>query len=312
MSLLKLKPACKDYLWGGTTLADKYQKAPGGSKVAETWELSCYPESPSIIENGENAGISLSDFIKKAGKEVLGKNCERFQSFPVLIKLIDAADDLSIQVHPDDDYALKHEGQYGKTEMWHILDAADGAGIYYGFNREITRDEFKKRIEENTVLDILNFVPAKSGDVFFIEAGTVHSICKGLLIVEIQQSSNITYRIYDYARKDKDGNTRPLHIDKALDVAKLSPVGAPKDFGSHLAKCDYFTTDKLLIDGTYEGCADSSSFVHLLFLSGEGTVRSGSEELDFRPGDSFFITAGTGSYKILGSSEVIVTYESIE
>ena len=310
MSLLKLKPACKDYLWGGTTLADKYKKAGSGSKIAETWELSCYPESPSIIENGEYAGLSLSEYINRAGKNVLGKNCERFDSFPVLIKLIDAADDLSIQVHPDNAYALKHEAQYGKTEMWYIVDAAEGAGIYYGFNRDITKPELKKRIEDNTLLDVLNFVPVKSGDVFFIEAGTVHSICKGILTVEIQQSSDVTYRIYDYGRKDKDGNTRPLHIGKALDVARLSPVGTPEDFGPHLAKCDYFTADKLIIDDLYRGSADSDSFVHLLFLNGEGGVKADGEEVRFRPGDSIFIPAGTGSFEIHGQSEVIATFES--
>ena len=310
MSLLKLKPACKDYLWGGTTLADKYRKAERGSKIAETWELSCYPESPSVIENGKYAGKTLSEYIEKEGRKVLGKNCEKFTSFPVLIKLIDAAADLSIQVHPDNDYALKNEAQYGKTEIWYIIDAMEGAGIYYGFNREITKDELKKRIEDNTVLEVLNFVPVKSGDVFFIEAGTVHSICKGILTVEIQQSSDVTYRIYDYGRTDKDGNTRPLHIDKALDVARLSPVAKPKDFGSHLAKCDYFTADKLVVKEAYEGFADEGSFVHLLFLSGSGSVRSGAEEVEFLPGDSVFISAGTGSYRINGSAEVIVTFES--
>lgn len=310
MSLLKLKPACKDYIWGGTALADKYKKSDSGSKIAETWELSCYPDSPSMIENGAYAGKPLSEYIQAEGKDVLGKNCERFDSFPVLIKFIDAADDLSIQVHPDNDYALKHENQYGKTEMWYIVEAADGAGIYYGLNRSITKAELRKRIADNTVLEVLNFVPVKAGDIFFIEAGTIHSICKGIVTVEIQQSSDLTYRIYDYGRKDKDGKARELHIDKALEVAKLTPLKREHDFGSHMAKCDHFTADKLTVSGEYSGFADEQSFIHLLFLDGEGMLTSSDEELSFRSGDSIFISAGTGSFTIHGNAEVILTYES--
>lgn len=308
MSILKLRAACKDYLWGGTSLADKYGKAEKGKKIAETWELSCYPDSPSTIENGEFAGKPLSDYIEYKGKAVLGDNCVKFDTFPVLIKLIDAADDLSIQVHPDNEYAKAHESQYGKTEMWYILEAEEGAKIYYGFNREISKEELKNRIADNTVTEILNEIPVRSGDTFFIEAGTVHSICRGILTVEIQQSSDVTYRIYDYDRVDKDGRRRQLHIDRAVEAAKLSPVNRWWDFGSHLCKCEYFTADKFKIDGIREYFVDDSSFVHFLFIGGQGRISDKDTTLEYRAGDSVFAEAGSGKLKIKGDGEVVITY----
>ena len=204
MAILKLKPSGKDYIWGGHKLVDNYGKEMTGDRLAETWELSCNPDGPSFVANGEDAGKTLRQYIEEHGKKVLGTNCERFEDFPILTKFIDAQDNLSIQVHPDNEYALKNEGQYGKTEMWYVVDAEEGACLYHGFNREISKDEFAKRIEEDTLLEVLNKVPVHKGDVFFIEAGTIHAIGKGLIIAEIQQNSNVTYRVYDYGRVGKD------------------------------------------------------------------------------------------------------------
>ena len=214
MAVLKLQAPTKDYLWGGNRLVDEFGKKSAGAVTAESWELSCYPGCESVIENGEYAGKTLTDYIIENGKKVLGKNCEKFENFPILIKFIDARKDLSLQVHPSDDYALKNEGQYGKTEMWYIIDAKDNAFLYYGFNREISKEEFCERIENNTLTEVLNAYPVSKGDVVFIEAGTIHAIGEGILLAEIQENSNVTYRVYDYGRRDKDGNLRELHIIK--------------------------------------------------------------------------------------------------
>ena len=171
MSILKLKPSCKDYLWGGHRLAEEYGVEYDGDILAEAWELSCHPDGPSYITNGKYAGKTLEEFIEAEGKEVLGTHCRRFRDFPILTKFIDAKQNLSIQVHPNNRYALKNEGQYGKTEMWYIMDAEPGAFLYYGFKEEISKEEFAKRIEEDTLLDVLNAVPVQKGDVLFIESG---------------------------------------------------------------------------------------------------------------------------------------------
>ena len=165
MSILKLKPACKDYLWGGHRLKEEYNVEYEGSVLAEAWELSCHPDGPSVITNGPHAGKSLQEYLDQEGMEVLGTHCRRFRDFPILIKFIDARDNLSIQVHPGNGFALQNEGQYGKTEMWYVLDAEEGAFLYYGFKEEISREEFARRIEENTLLEVLNAVPVKKGDV---------------------------------------------------------------------------------------------------------------------------------------------------
>lgn len=205
MALLKLAPCFKDYLWGGRRLVEEYNKQYSGEILAESWELSCHPDGPSVIINGQYAGKTLQEYIDTEGKDVLGENCRRFKEFPILTKFIDAKDNLSIQVHPDNRYALKNEGQYGKTEMWYVMDAGEDAYLYYGFKQEISREEFARRIEEDTLLDVLNSVRVQKGDVLFIEAGTIHAIGKDILIAEIQQNSNITYRVYDYGRTGKDG-----------------------------------------------------------------------------------------------------------
>ena len=311
MALLKLKPSFKDYLWGGHRLVDDYQKEYDGEILAESWELSCHPDGPSYITNGEHAGKTLREFIETEGKEVLGTNCERFEDFPILAKFIDARDSLSIQVHPDDAYALKYEGQYGKTEMWYVMDCEPGAYLYYGFNREVSAEEFAERIEKETLEEVLNKVEVHKGDVLFIEARTLHAICKGILIAEIQQNSNLTYRIYDYGRVGADGKKRELHVEKALKVTDRFPVVKNTDAYPHVADCEYFTVDKLYLDGTLmgsvKGTVDKSSFVSILFMEGEGQISCGGEVLPYRKGDSFLLTADSGDYEVYGSCEALVT-----
>ncbi len=311
MSILKLKPSCKDYLWGGHRLAEEYGIDYEGEILAEAWELSCHPAGPSYIVNGAYQGKTLEEFIEAEGKDVLGTNCRRFRDFPILIKFIDAKQNLSIQVHPNNRYALKNEGQYGKTEMWYVMDAGPEAFLYYGFKQEISKEEFAKRIEEDTLLEVLNAVPVQKGDVLFIESGTIHAIGKDILIAEIQQNSNVTYRVYDYGRVGKDGKKRDLHIEKALAVTNRVPIVKDKSSYPHVADCDYFTVDKLNLDGTFmkkmEGNVSEASFASILILDGEGRITNQGETLTFKKGESFFLTAGSGDYTVEGRCDALVT-----
>lgn len=310
MAILKLAPSYKDYLWGGRRLIDEYHKPYDGEILAESWEVSCHPDGPAYIANGEYAGKTLQEYIDLAGREVLGTNCRRFDEFPVLIKFIDARDNLSIQVHPDNAYALKNEHQYGKTEMWYVVDCQEGAYLYYGFNREVDEEEFRRRIEDHTLLEVLNPVKVKKGDVLFIESGTIHAIGKNILIAEIQQNSNVTYRVYDYGRVGKDGKPRELHVEKALEVTRREPVRAQGDCSPHMAACDYFVVDKLVLHG--ERAVDyvgEDSFKSILILDGEGEITGSGETLVFKKGDSLFLPAGSGNYEIQGIFEALVTSE---
>ncbi|MDY2628963.1 MAG: type I phosphomannose isomerase catalytic subunit [Lachnospiraceae bacterium] len=311
MSVLKLKPACKDYLWGGHRLAEEYGIEYDGEILAESWELSCHPDGPSVIVNGPFAGLTLEKYIEKEGKQVLGNHCRRFRDFPILIKFIDAKQNLSIQVHPDNKYALKNEGQYGKTEMWYIMDAKEGAFLYYGFKKEISKEEFAKRIQEDTLLEVLNAVPVHKGDVLFIESGTIHAIGENILIAEIQQNSNVTYRVYDYGRVGKDGKKRDLHIEKALAVTNRVPIMKSGSSYPHVADCDYFTVDKLNLDGCMmkkmEGTVTEDSFVSILMLDGKGKITCGEETVSYKKGESLFLPAGSGHYEIEGSCDALIT-----
>ena len=311
MAILKLAPSFKDYIWGGRRLIDEYHKPYEGDILAESWEVSCHPDGPSYITNGAYAGKTLQEYIDLAGREVLGTNCRRFDEFPVLIKFIDAKDNLSIQVHPDNAYALKNENQYGKTEMWYVVDCEEGAYLYFGFNREVSKEEFESRIKDNTLLEVLNPVKVKKGDVLFIESGTIHAIGKNILIAEIQQNSNVTYRVYDYGRVGKDGKPRDLHVAKALDVTRREPVQERPSCTPHIAACDYFTVDKLCLKGEKaSGYVGEESFRSILVLDGEGEIENGGEKITFKKGDSLFLPAGSGAYEITGTVEALVTSES--
>lgn len=315
---VKLKPAFKDYLWGGTRLRDDFGKECDLEKIAESWELSCHKDGASIVDGGEFSGLTLSEYIER-NKGVLGTNCERFENFPILIKLIDAKDNLSVQVHPNNEYAQRVEGEYGKTEMWYIVDCDEGAELLYGFKSEISKEEFRERIENNTLLEVTNSVPVKKGDVFFIEAGTLHAIGKGILIAEIQQNSNTTYRIYDYGRVGADGKPRQLHIDKAVEVTNLCPAtpypvteafsekGAVKRL---LSKCEYFTVYSVDVDSRAEFVADETSFQSILLLEGNAVLECGGEKLSLKKGDSVFVPAGCGEYTISGKCKAVMTFIS--
>jgi len=306
---VKLGAAFKDYLWGGTKLKTEFNKKSDLEKVAESWELSVHKDGESIVLDGDFAGKKLSEYIKENSCDVLGKNPKKFDFFPILIKFIDAKDNLSVQVHPDDEYSLKNNGEYGKTEMWYILDCDEGAELFYGFKKEITKEEFKKRIEENTLLEVLNSVRVKKGDVYFIEAGTVHAIGKGIVICEIQQNSNTTYRVYDYNRKDANGNTRPLHIEQAIEVSKTQPAqNYITKSGNMLASCKYFTVEKALVSGENSFEISDDCFKSVIVTDGEGELFMGDYRCEITKGDSIFIPAQNSYFCVRGNCELIISY----
>ena len=315
---IRLTGACKDYIWGGTRLRTEYHQQSSAQKVAESWLLSCHPDGPSVVADGEFRGLTLPEYLEQAGRGVLGTDCKKFRDFPVLIKLIDAKDRLSIQVHPDDGYARAHGGDFGKTEMWYVVDCEEGAFLYYGFDHGISREEFRERIEHNTLEEVLNRVPVRRGDVFLIEAGTLHAIGAGILIAEIQQNSNLTYRIYDYGRPGADGKPRQLHIAEALDVTRRErparPVGPqgrtqrePGCTRTMLAGCEYFTVTRLqATECTLR--ADEKSFQSLLCLAGDALLLDRGRALTtFGKGDSIFLPAGMGPYTVKGDCELLLT-----
>lgn len=305
MAILKLKPACKDYLWGGTRLKEDYNKNFDGDRLAETWELSCHPDGPSSIVNGEYAGKTLPEYLEIVGRRALGSNCQIFGNFPIMIKFIDACQSLSIQVHPNNMDALEMEGEYGKTEMWYVLEAQPDAFLYYGFNKEVSQEEFRTRIEDGTLLDVLNAVPVHKGDLFYIPAGTIHAIGKGLVIAEIQQNSNSTYRVFDFNRLGVDGKPRQLHVDKAVKVTRREIARTDYNFGGHLARSAYFTVDK--VDGPYTGRCDDESFTSVLVVDGQGSIACGGETMDIRKGDSLFLPADSGDFSLSGTVQAMVT-----
>ena len=313
MYILKLNPVFKDYLWGGTKLRDEYGFESDLTKLAEGWMLSCHKDGENTIENGEFAGKTLTEVVK-SNPDFLGENGKKFEYFPILIKLIDAKDDLSVQVHPDNDYAMRVENEYGKTECWYILDCDEGAELIYGFNRDISSEEFKNRISDNTFLETVNKVKVKKGDLFFIEAGTLHAIGKGILLAEIQQNSNTTYRVYDYGRLGADGKLRDLHVQKAIDVTNCTPPtrstnpeGELIEYDDYsiqlLTKCDLFNVKKVSVKNIFDGVADEKSFVSVLVTDGTGKI----ENIDIKKGDSLFIPANYGTFTISGNLEVIIT-----
>ena len=309
MPAYQLLPACKDYIWGGQKLKTGFGIQSELNPLSEAWVLSCHPDGPSVLADGPFAGLTLTEYLEKAGKAALGTACQSFENFPMLIKLIDAKKDLSIQVHPSDEYALAHEGQYGKTEMWVVLDAEEGASLYYGFDREVSLEEFSRRVEDGTLTEVLKKVPVKTGDVFFIPSGTLHAIGAGLVIAEIQQNSNVTYRVFDYGRLGADGKPRPLHVEKALAVTDRRPAPA-LDFGEHLGSCRYFTTDGC--EGAFRSECGDESFHALLITEGEGTLTCGGESREVKKGQCFFLPAGSGAYQVDGHCRTLKAYLTLQ
>ncbi|MBR6620604.1 MAG: class I mannose-6-phosphate isomerase [Clostridia bacterium] len=317
MYMTKLTPFAVRTIWGGRKLIESYNVKTDLENCAEAWMLSCFKDFESTVSDGEYKGLTLNEVIAKEGKAILGKNAEGFDDFPVLIKFIDAADDLSVQVHPDDEYAQQYNGGFGKTECWYIMDCEPGARIIYGFKNKITTEEFAKAIEENKIEDVVNYVEVKKGDFFFIEAGTLHAICKGILLAEVQQNSNVTFRAYDYNRFDaKCNGPRPLHIKETLDVTKCEPpcpsvptLSKVENLGgatrTELVSFELFSVNKVEVDGVYTSFADSDSFVHIMVLDGAGKISCGGISFDIAKGDGIFVPANAGKYTVEGTVEIL-------
>ena len=314
-----LKPAGKDYLWGGTRLNDEFAKGIGLNPLAETWECSTHPDGPSTVAGGEFAGQTLAEVLA-AHPEFLGSR-HPDGKFPLLIKFIDAKKDLSVQVHPDDEYACVHEnGQNGKSEMRYVLDAKKGAKLVYGLRHDCSKREIRQAIADGTLMNHLQQVPIQKDYLFFIEAGTIHAIGAGALVAEIQENSNLTYRLYDYDRVGKDGKKRELHIDKALQVANLCSSAEPRQplrvlkyrqgvASELLTRCKYFEVYRMLVNTERRQRvhyrADEMSFRVLLCVDGCGTIRFDGGEITFYKGDCIFVPADSVTLTIHGQAQFL-------
>lgn len=298
MECVKLKPATKDYIWAETNLK-KFGKDADTDKIAECWELSFHKDGPCLIDSGMDKGKKLLDV---ATKEDIGAYASSFPFFPVLIKLIDSGENLSVQVHPSDEYALKNENSFGKTEMWHVLSHEEGAGLYVGLKEDSSKEEIEDALKKGTILEKLNFFAVKDGENYFIPSGTIHAIGKGMTVIEIQQNSNLTYRLYDYNRLGKDGKPRELHIQKALKVIDYKKYNPVKFEGNCIGRCQYFSSYCKKVEGSSHLIADKDSFISITFLSGEGMVNN----IPYKALDTFFIPAGK-SAEILGRGEFVLT-----
>jgi mannose-6-phosphate isomerase len=318
MEPILLRPTGKDYLWGGERLKSEYGKEIALSPLAETWECSGHPDGPSYADSGELKGCSLAE-ITERHPEWLGTKNNPVLGFPILIKFIDAAKDLSVQVHPSDEYAKEHEnGQNGKTEMWYVLEADDRASLVWGFEHKVTKNLLKKNIEQGSLSKDLHYVPVHKGDVFLIKAGTVHAIGAGIILAEIQESSNLTYRLYDYNRIGKDGKKRQLHFEKAVQVLNMNPIehteqahrvvhyyyGCSREL---LCRCKYFEVEKVIVTKGFSFSVMNTSFQVLLCTDGEGGIETdvSNRPLRFKKGSCIFLPANLGRCHIIGECTLL-------
>lgn len=315
MEILKLQPCGKDYLWGGTRLRDEYGKKIDLTPLAETWECSVHPDGPSMIANGEFKGQTLAEVLKRH-PEYLGSKVKNGE-LPVLVKFIDAKQDLSVQVHPDDEYAREKEKDNGKTEMWYIIDADEGASLIYGFKHKVSKEILVRAIEKGELDKHLQKVEVHKGDLFFVPAGTVHGIGKGILLAEVQESSNVTYRVYDYDRVDKNGKKRELHFDKAVQVMDMGIApdikqkkrlvkyypGCSREL---LCRCKYFETERIQVTKGFSFSVMDNSFQVLMCLDGYGQVEvDGDKPVRFSKGETVFLPAGIGRCLIIGDTSIL-------
>jgi len=320
----RFTPVYKDYLWGGRSLERLGRALPPGI-VAESWEISAHPDGVSVICNGPLAGLTLPEVLEGNGEDVLGRDVDPVfrEKFPLLVKLIDAQQPLSVQVHPDDHFARTYEGEtYGKTEMWYIMAAEPEAEIICGLLPGVTADRFAAALAEGTLETCLYFRKVSVGDVILIPAGTVHGLGKGIVLAEIQQNSNVTYRVYDYRRKDGDGRERLLHIDKAMRVINFSPADpacfshpepeatAPGQAKAVVAKTPYFTVELMIGEGAWTECADGSRFILYTFIAGTANIDYDGGGLRVDIPESLLIPAALGEYTLKGSFKALKTYVS--
>jgi len=305
---LKFEPILKERLWGGTKLKDVLNKPIESDITGESWELSTVKGDVSIVANGELQGTSLQDLINTQAKTLLGESVvERFgYDFPILIKFIDAKQDLSIQLHPNDELANERHDSFGKTEMWYVMDADPGANLIVGFNKDVEKEEYKKSIENDTLLELLNYEPVKEGDTFFINTGKIHAIGAGVLLAEIQQTSDITYRVFDFNRKDKNGNLRELHTDLALDAIDYAKkddfkvtYNIDKDKVNKMVDCPYFKTNSLqLTKDLFQDISTRDSFTILMCVKGKAQVLNENGATELSKGETVLVPASSKKLEI--------------
>lgn len=317
---LLLRPSGKDYLWGGQRLNDEFAKHIDMSPLAETWECSTHPDGPCYVAGGEYGGEELAEVLRRHPK-YLGTRHKGAAALPILIKFIDAQKALSVQVHPTDEYAKAREnGQLGKSEMWYVLDAAKGASLFYGLRQDCTKEELRRCLADGSVMNLLQKIPIQKDDLFFIPAGTIHAIGAGALVAEIQESSNLTYRLYDYDRMGKDGKKRELHIEKALEIASLRGSAEPRQplrvlkyrQGAALellTRCKYFEVYRMLVNTERRQQvryrADEVAFRVLLCVNGCGTISYDGGTIPFYKGDCVFIPADSAVLTIHGQAQFL-------
>lgn len=300
---LKFKPILKDRLWGGTKLKDVLGKPIETDITGESWELSGVEGDISEVSNGPLKGISLNTLIEKEGENLLGKSVvERFgYEFPILIKFIDAKQDLSIQLHPHDELAKKRHNSFGKTEMWYIMDSDPGGKLIVGFNREVNKEEYVRSLKDNTLLDLLHYEEVQEGDTFFINTGKIHAIGAGVLLAEIQQTSDLTYRIFDFNRKDKDGNLRELHTELALDAIDYSvkddfkiAYSPEKDTVNTMVDCPYFKTNFMeLTHDKHQDISARDSFTIYMCVAGKATISNDWGSAQIKKGETLLVSASS-------------------
>lgn len=314
---LLLKPYYRDYMWGGSRLRKEFGKDDGPTPTAESWELVSREDAQSVAQNGPLAGKTLEDLRLIDAAQYWGTDCQD-EIFPLLVKLIDAKHDLSIQVHPSEQSALAQFGEQEKAEMWYVVDCLPQSYIYYGFSTRIDEAELIERVNQGSICDVLNKVPVERGDVFYILPGTIHAIGSGIVIAEIQQNSDTTFRIYDYLRQDACGEMRPLHLQRAKTVIDYTPVipteckmnSSAMFDGFSMTKmfsCRHFRAYRFDVSDSAHLMSDGKSFQHLLFVEGSGVLRAQKEEIPFRKGDSFFIPAALGGYSVEGVSKMLLS-----
>lgn len=311
---LKFEPAFKERVWGGRALERFGFRMPAGP-IGEAWTIADHANGVSVVMNGELAGLGLDRVRERFGRAWLGEKAMAAAGgrFPLLVKLLDCNDDLSVQVHPSDHYPGLPPGEPGKTEMWYVLDAKPGAKIIYGLKPGWTRERLAEAIRENRVMDALASVEAKPGDTFFIPAGTVHALCAGVLVAEIQQNSDTTYRIYDYDRPGLDGKPRELHIEDSLNVIRYDNAGARRAASGEgrpnewleLARCPYFVTEKGRVDGDWTLATPADTFTVLIVTEGEGTLSWADGEVPLAPGECVLLPANLGAYALHGRLTVL-------
>jgi mannose-6-phosphate isomerase len=315
---LQFQPILKDRIWGGTKLKTYLNKPITSEITGESWEISTVENDVSVIANGFFKGKSLNELINEFPEEVLGtKVYKQFgKQFPLLFKYLDAREDLSIQVHPNDELAKNRHNSFGKTEMWYVMQADDNAQLIVGFKEKSSSEQYLKSLENNSIIDLLDVKKVKQGDVFFLETGTVHAIGAGTVIAEIQQTSDITYRIYDFDRVDANGNTRELHVDLALDAINYNVVDAQKEYSkvenisNEIVNCPYFTTNFIPLDGEMRFEKNKESFSVYMCVEGSFELIYEEEKYKYKTGDTILIPAEITEFEIKGKASVLEIYIS--